>query len=78
MSELSAAIASYLPEVTAFRRDIHAHLGFGLEEVRTPALIAENRKAEGIDVTEVVGKTGLAGTTRGKPPCEQSVDLRAG
>jgi amidohydrolase len=77
MSELQAAIASYLPELTAFRRDIHAHPEIGLEEVRTSALVAESLKSWGIDVTENVGKTGLVGTIRGNRPGERSIGLRA-
>jgi amidohydrolase len=77
MSELQAAIASYLPELTAFRRDIHAHPEIGLEEVRTSALVAESLRAWGIDVTENVGKTGVVGTIRGSRPGERSIGLRA-
>ncbi len=77
MSELLTAIASYLPELTAFRHDIHAHPEIGLEEVRTSALVAENLRAWGIDVTEKVGKTGIVGTIRGNRPGERSIGLRA-
>jgi amidohydrolase len=77
MSELQGAIASYLPELTAFRRDIHAHPEIGLEEVRTSALVAENLKAWGVDVTEKIGKTGLVGTIRGNRIGGRSIGLRA-
>jgi hippurate hydrolase len=77
MSDLPAAIASYLPELTAFRRDLHAHPELGFKEVRTSALVAGSLKAWGVDVVEKVGTTGLVATIRGRRPGTQSIGLRA-
>ena len=49
-------------EISAIRRDIHAHPEMGLEEVRTFALVAAKLREWGVDVTEGVGKTGLVGS----------------
>ena len=77
MSELQAAVAGYLPELTAIRRDIHAHPEIGFEEVRTSALVAQKLKEWGIDVTERVGKTGLVGIIHGNRQGSHSIGLRA-
>ena len=42
----------HLPELTAIRRDIHAHPEMGLEEVRTAALVATNLKDSSDDEME--------------------------
>ena len=68
MRDLPAAIASYLPELTAFRRDLHAHPEIGFKEVRTSALVAGSLRAGGIDVVEKVGVTGIVATIRGNRP----------
>ncbi len=72
-----AAIAASHDELTAIRRDIHAHPEMGLEEVRTAALVAEKLRGWGIEVTEGVGKTGVVGVVRGKLPGQRSIGLRA-
>ncbi len=65
------------PELTAIRRDIHAHPEMGLEEVRTAALVAAKLREWGVEVTEGVGGTGVVGTIRGKRPGQRAVGLRA-
>ena len=65
------------PELTAIRRDIHAHPEMGLEEVRTAALVAAKLREWGIEVTEGVGKTGVVGTIRGQAPGQRAIGLRA-
>jgi amidohydrolase len=77
MSDLPAAIASYLPELTALRRDLHAHPEIGFKEVRTSALVAGSLRAWGIDVVEKVGTTGLVATIRGRRPGSRTIGLRA-
>ena len=74
---MRATIASYHAELTAIRRDIHAHPEMGLEEVRTAALVAAKLREWGIDTTEGVGQTGVVGTIRGKLPGQHSIGLRA-
>ncbi len=65
------------PELTAIRRDIHAHPEMGLEEVRTAALVAAKLREWGVEVTEGVGGTGVVGTIRGKLPGQRAIGLRA-
>ena len=64
-------------ELTAIRRDIHAHPEMGMEEVRTAALVAKELRAAGLEVTEGVGKTGVVGTVRGARPGNRAIGLRA-
>ena len=63
-------------ELTAWRRDIHAHPELGFEEHRTAALVAGKLRSWGLEVTTGVGKTGVVGTLRvGNSP--RAVGLRA-
>ena len=64
-------------ELTAIRRDIHAHPEMGLEEVRTAALVAGKLREWGVEVAEGVGGTGVVGTIRGKLPGQRAIGLRA-
>ncbi len=48
-------------EITAIRRDIHAHPELAFEEHRTAALVAERLRALGIETHTGVGKTGVVG-----------------
>jgi hippurate hydrolase len=66
-----------LPEMTAIRRDIHAHPEMGMEEARTSALVAEKLRGWGIEVTTGVGKMGVVGTLRGTRPGQHTIGLRA-
>jgi hippurate hydrolase len=63
-------------ELTAIRRDIHAHPETAFEETRTSALVAERLKSWGIEVTTGLGKTGLVGVLR-NGNSKKSVGLRA-
>ena len=64
-AEMLADITQDLAELTAIRRDIHAHPELGLEEVRTAALVAAKLREWGVEVTEGVGVTGVVGVIRG-------------
>ena len=70
-------ISTHHAELTAIRRDIHAHPEMGLEEVRTAALVAAKLREWGIDVTEGVGGTGVVGTIKGNLPGQRAIGLRA-
>lgn len=56
--------AETLTELTALRRDLHAHPELGFEEHRTAALVADRLRAAGLEVTTGIGKTGVIGTLR--------------
>ncbi|MDX2485067.1 MAG: M20 aminoacylase family protein [Pseudodonghicola sp.] len=59
--------AELLPEITAWRQDIHCHPELGFEETRTAALVADKLRAFGCDeVVTGVGQTGVVGVIRGK------------
>ena len=68
-------IRTFHDELTAIRRDLHAHPEIGMEEVRTAGIVAEKLRSWGIEVHEGVGRTGVVGVLkRGEGP---SVGLRA-
>jgi len=50
-----------LPQLSAWRRDLHAHPELGFEEVRTAAQVAAALKEMGIAVETGVGVTGVVG-----------------
>ena len=66
----------YQDELSAIRRDIHAHPELGLEEYRTAELVACKLEEWGIEVHRGVGKTGVVGVLRNGNG-QASVGLRA-
>ncbi len=68
-------IRTFHDELTAIRRDFHAHPEIGMEEVRTAGIVAEKLRSWGIEVHERVGRTGVVGVLRRGPG--PSVGLRA-
>jgi hippurate hydrolase len=70
------AIRAYHDELTAIRRDIHAHPEIGFEEVRTSEIVAAKLKEWGIEVHRNVGGTGVVGVLR-KGNGAASIGLRA-
>ena len=69
-------IAALHEEMTAWRRDIHAHPELGFQEQRTSALVAEKLQAFGLEVHKDIGKTGIVGVLRAGSS-KRSVGLRA-
>ena len=63
-------------EITAIRRDIHAHPELAYEENRTSDVVAAKLAEWGLEVTRGLGKTGLVGTLR-KGNSVKSIGLRA-
>lgn len=71
-------LADLHDELTAFRRDLHAHPELGFEEVRTAARVAGALRACGVDeVHEGIGRTGVVGVIRGHGAGDHLVGLRA-
>lgn len=72
-------IAQFHPELTAFRRDLHAHPELGFEEVYTAARVQEALRLCGADeVHSGVGKTGVVGIIRGRANSKgRMIGLRA-
>jgi hippurate hydrolase len=71
--------AEMLPEITAWRRDIHAHPELLFDTHRTAALVAEKLRAFGCDeVVEGIGRTGVVGVIRGRTDSAgRAIGLRA-
>ena len=71
--------AELLPEITAWRRDLHEHPELLYDTHRTSALVAEKLRAFGCDeVTTGIGQTGVVGVIRGKADTKgRVVGLRA-
>jgi len=59
--------AELLPEITAWRRDLHAHPEILFETHRTSAVVAEKLAEFGCDTIETgIGRTGVVGVIKGK------------
>ena len=62
-------IAKFHPELTAFRRDLHAHPELGFEEVYTSSRVAEALRLCGVDEVHTgIGKTGVVAVIKGRQP----------
>jgi metal-dependent amidase/aminoacylase/carboxypeptidase family protein len=60
-------IAGLHPEITAWRRDLHAHPELLFDVHRTAASVADKLKAFGCDeVVTGIGRTGVVGVIRGR------------
>jgi metal-dependent amidase/aminoacylase/carboxypeptidase family protein len=59
-------IDGFADELTAIRRDFHAHPEIGFEEVRTSGIVADKLKSWGIEVHRGLGGTGVIGVLKGK------------
>ncbi len=71
--------AELLPEITAWRRDIHAHPELLFDTHRTAALVADRLREFGCDevVTEIA-RTGVVGVIKGKSDTRgRTIGLRA-
>ena len=72
-----ALIDSFADELTAIRRDLHAHPEIGFEEHRTSGIVAEKLAGWGIEVHRGVGGTGVVGLLKGKGNGTRRIGLRA-
>jgi len=74
-----AHIAQFVPELTALRRDLHAHPELGFEEVYTSGRVIEALKLCGVDEVHTgLGKTGVVGVVRGRSTASgKMIGLRA-
>ena len=58
-------IADLHEEMTAWRRDLHAHPETAFEEFRTSGIVAAKLEEWGIEVHRGLGGTGVVGTLKG-------------
>jgi hippurate hydrolase len=66
MRPIDNSIAAMTEELTAWRRDLHAHPELGYAETRTAAFVAEKLRAFGLDeVATGIGGTGVVGVLHG-------------
>jgi hippurate hydrolase len=74
-----AHIAQFLPELTALRRDLHAHPELGFEEFYTSGRVTEALKVCGVDEVHTgIGKTGVVAVIKGQSTASgRMVGLRA-
>src|SRR5579872_1272199 len=70
-------IEAFADELTAIRRDLHAHPEIGFEEVRTSGIVAEKLAEWGIEVHRGLGITGVVGVLKGKGNSGKRIGLRA-
>src|SRR6201993_4136077 len=71
-------IRSQQVELTAIRRDLHAHPELGFEEHRTAEIVARELDRLGIEYHDHIGKTGVVGVIRGEGgDSGRAVGLRA-
>jgi len=64
-----AQIAQFHPELTAFRRDLHAHPELGFEEVYTAGRVAQALRLCGVDEVHTgIAKTGVVALIKGRLP----------
>jgi amidohydrolase len=72
-------LAAWHGELTAFRRDLHAHPELGFEERRTAARVVQALRVAGVDeIHEGIGRTGVVGVVRGRRGSSpRAVGLRA-
>ena len=74
-----AHIAKFHPELTAFRRDLHAHPELGFEEVYTSGRVEQAVRLCGVDEVHTgIGKTGVVAIIRGQTnTSKKMIALRA-
>jgi amidohydrolase len=70
-------IEGFADELTAIRRDLHAHPEIGFEEVRTSGIVAEKLAQWGVEVHRGLGGTGVVGVLKGKGSGSRRIGLRA-
>ncbi len=76
---LNNRFADLLPEITAWRRDLHAHPELQFDVHRTAGIVADKLREFGADdVVEGIGRTGVVGIIKGKNATSSAViGLRA-
>ncbi|MCK0167135.1 M20 family metallopeptidase [Jannaschia sp. S6380] len=70
--------AELLPEITAWRRDLHENPEILFDTHRTSGIVADKLREFGCDeVVEGIGRTGVVGVIRGRQDGDKVIGLRA-
>jgi hippurate hydrolase len=69
-------IDAFASDLTAIRRDFHAHPEIGFQEKRTSGIVADLMQGWGIEVHRGIGGTGVVGVLKGRRPGRR-IGLRA-
>jgi amidohydrolase len=77
MSNPVERIRTYHTDLTAFRRDLHAHPELAFEEARTSQRVADQLTGWGVEVHRGMAKTGVVGVIRGRKAGAKAIGLRA-
>jgi amidohydrolase len=70
-------LSAFHDDMTAWRRDLHAHPELAFEEHRTADFVAATLGEIGVEVHRGLARTGVVGTLRGKHPGTRAIGLRA-
>jgi len=71
-------VADFHDEITAWRRDLHAHPELQYDVHRTAGAVSEKLKSFGCDdVVTGIGRTGVVGVIRGRKPGAKVIGMRA-
>src|SRR6266581_4562990 len=70
-------IADFHEDLTAWRRDIHAHPETAFEEKRTSDVVAKRLEEFGIEIHRGLAGTGVVGTLKGTRPGPRAIGIRA-
>ena len=70
-------IADFHDDLTAWRRDIHAHPETAFEEKRTSDVVAKRLQEFGIEIHRGLAGTGVVGTLKGSRPGSRAIAVRA-
>jgi hippurate hydrolase len=71
-------IGEFHAEMTAWRRDLHAHPELSMKEYRTSGVVQAKLREFGVDdIITGMAETGVVGVIRGRPGSTRAVGLRA-
>src|SRR3954469_24507195 len=65
---VSTRVSAELPQITAWRRDLHQHPELSNRETRTAKLVADTLKKLGYEVRSGIAHTGVVGVLKGGKP----------
>ncbi|MFW6077196.1 MAG: M20 aminoacylase family protein [Hyphomicrobiales bacterium] len=74
---INEKIAAFRGEMTAWRRDLHAHPETAYEEHRTAQFVADKLQEFGIEVVRGLAGTGVVGVLKGRQEGPGAIGLRA-